>query len=63
VLDGQLLPQFISEGDPVFAKSLLLAGLFVAIGMTWLVVYVHLVDVVARSLGSAEASRRSAARS
>jgi threonine/homoserine/homoserine lactone efflux protein len=44
-----LLPQFISEGDPVFAKSILLAGLFVAIGMTWLVVYVHLVDVVARS--------------
>jgi threonine/homoserine/homoserine lactone efflux protein len=44
-----LLPQFISEGDPVFAKSILLAGLFVAIGMTWLVVYVQLVDFVARS--------------
>lgn len=45
-----LLPQFISAGDPVVAKSLLLAAVFVAIGMTWLVVYVKVVDVLARSL-------------
>jgi threonine/homoserine/homoserine lactone efflux protein len=44
-----LLPQFISEGDPVFAKSILLAVVFVTIGMTWLVVYAHLVELVARS--------------
>lgn len=44
-----LLPQFISEGDPVFAKSMLLAGVFVAIGMTWLVVYAYAVGTVARS--------------
>jgi threonine/homoserine/homoserine lactone efflux protein len=44
-----LLPQFISEGDPVFAKSMLLAGVFVAIGMTWLVIYVYIVGSVARS--------------
>ena len=44
-----LLPQFISEGDPVIAKSILLAVVFVTIGMTWLVVYAHLFDVVARS--------------
>ena len=44
-----LLPQFISEGDPVFAKSLLLAGVFVAIGMTWLVIYAYVVGTVARS--------------
>jgi threonine/homoserine/homoserine lactone efflux protein len=44
-----LLPQFISEGDPVFAKSIVLAVVFVTIGMTWLVVYAHIVEVVARS--------------
>lgn len=44
-----LMPQFISEGDPVFAKSMLLAGVFVAIGMTWLVVYAYAVGTVARS--------------
>jgi threonine/homoserine/homoserine lactone efflux protein len=44
-----LLPQFISEGDPVFAKSMLLAGVFVAIGMTWLVVYAYAVGTVAKS--------------
>lgn len=45
-----LLPQFISEGDPVFAKSMLLAALFVTIGLTWLVLYAHLVEFVARSV-------------
>lgn len=39
-----LLPQFIGKHDPVFAKSLLLAGVFVAIGLTWLVVYAHIVS-------------------
>ena len=45
-----LLPQFISAGDPVFAKSMLLAALFVTIGLTWLVLYAHLVEFVARSV-------------
>lgn len=49
VLFTTLLPQFISEDDPALAKSLLLAGLFVAIGLTWLVTYAHLVAVVGRS--------------
>jgi threonine/homoserine/homoserine lactone efflux protein len=49
VLFTTLLPQFISEDDPALAKSLLLAGLFVAIGLTWLVAYAHLVAVVGRS--------------
>lgn len=44
-----LLPQFISEGDPALAKSMLLAGVFVAIGMTWLVIYAYVVGTVARS--------------
>ena len=44
-----LLPQFISEDDPYVAKSILLAGLFVAIGLTWLVLYGFVVGAVARS--------------
>jgi RhtB (resistance to homoserine/threonine) family protein len=44
-----LLPQFISEGDPYVAKALLLAVLFVLIGLAWLVSYTLVVDVVARS--------------
>ncbi len=48
VLFTTLLPQFISADDP-FAKSLLLAAVFVAIGMTWLVTYVRVIDVIARS--------------
>jgi threonine/homoserine/homoserine lactone efflux protein len=49
VLFTTLLPQFISAGDPAFAKSMLLAAMFVAIGMTWLVTYVRVIDAVARS--------------
>jgi threonine/homoserine/homoserine lactone efflux protein len=46
-----LLPQFISEDDPYVAKSILLAALFVAIGLTWLVMYGLVVGAVARSRG------------
>ena len=49
VLFTTLLPQFISADDPAFAKSMLLAAVFVAIGMTWLVTYVRIIDAVARS--------------
>lgn len=44
-----LLPQFISTGDPYVAKSLLLAVLFVLIGLAWLTVYAFIVEAVARS--------------
>jgi threonine/homoserine/homoserine lactone efflux protein len=45
-----LLPQFISADDPYFAKALLLAVLFVLIGLAWLVTYTFVVDTIARSL-------------
>lgn len=42
------LPQFISPGDPVLAKSLLLAGLHFSMGMLWL----SLVTVLLGRLGN-----------
>lgn len=48
VLFTTLLPQFISHGDPA-AKSALLAAVFLAIGLTWLVIYTLIVGAVARS--------------
>jgi RhtB (resistance to homoserine/threonine) family protein len=49
VLFTTLLPQFISPDDPAVAKSVLLAGIFVSIGLTWLVTYTYIVSLVARS--------------
>ncbi len=49
VLFTTLLPQFISQDDPAVAKSALLAAIFVTIGLSWLVTYTLIVDVVARS--------------
>jgi threonine/homoserine/homoserine lactone efflux protein len=49
VLFTTLLPQFISPDDPAVAKSALLATIFVTIGLTWLVTYVHIVRLLAHS--------------
>jgi threonine/homoserine/homoserine lactone efflux protein len=49
VLFTTLLPQFVAPDDPPFATSMLLAGVFVGIGLTWLVLYANLVGLVARS--------------
>jgi threonine/homoserine/homoserine lactone efflux protein len=48
VLFTTLLPQFISHDDPA-AKPALLAALFIAIGLTWLVSYVFMIGLIARS--------------
>src|SRR5215210_4389878 len=44
-----LLPQFISPDDPYVAKALLLAVLFVLIGLAWLITYAFVIGAVARS--------------
>jgi len=48
------LPQFVSPGDPVLAKSLLLAGLHFSMGMMWL----SLVTVLLGRLGGVISSGR-----
>ena len=42
------LPQFINPGDNVLLKSLLLAGIHVTLGLTWLTTYAYAIDRLGR---------------
>jgi threonine/homoserine/homoserine lactone efflux protein len=53
-----LLPQFVDQGDPVLAKTLLLSGLFLAMGIGWLLAYATLVSRLAGVFRSDRLRRR-----
>jgi RhtB (resistance to homoserine/threonine) family protein len=52
-----LLPQFVRPGDPVLARSLLLAGIHVVIGLVWLVVYAYFLGRLGAVLRQARVRR------
>ena len=47
------LPQFIVPGDNVLAKSLLLAGIHVTLGLVWLTTYAYAIDRLGRLVQNA----------
>ena len=47
------LPQFINPGDNVLLRSLLLAGIHVALGVVWLATYAFAIDRLGRILEGA----------
>jgi threonine/homoserine/homoserine lactone efflux protein len=47
------LPQFINPGDNVLLKSLLLAGIHVALGLVWLTTYAYAIQTLAALLQGA----------
>jgi threonine/homoserine/homoserine lactone efflux protein len=51
------LPQFIARGDPVLAKSLLLASMHIAMGLVWLSVVAAAVDQAQRLVTSGSVRR------
>jgi threonine/homoserine/homoserine lactone efflux protein len=47
------LPQFISPGDNVLAKSLLLAGIHAVLGLVWLPLYAYAIDRIGAAVRGA----------
>ena len=47
------LPQFISPGDNVLGKSLLLAGIHAALGLAWLPLYAYAIDRIGAAVRGA----------
>ena len=53
-----LLPQFIDEGDPVFSRTLLYAGIFLTMGVIWLLSVAEVVARLADVFRSGKVRRR-----
>ena len=53
-----LLPQFIDRGDPVVARTLFLSGLFLAMGLVWLLAFAAIAAHMAGFFRSDRVRRR-----
>jgi threonine/homoserine/homoserine lactone efflux protein len=58
ILFISLLPQFVDRGDPVLAKTLLLSGVFLAMGLAWLLSFAYLVSRLAGFMKTDRVRRR-----
>jgi threonine/homoserine/homoserine lactone efflux protein len=58
ILFLSLLPQFVERGDPVVAKTLLLSGIFLAMGLVWLVTFAALMSRLAGVMRSGLVRKR-----
>lgn len=52
-----LLPQFISPGDPVLQRSLMLAGIHIGMGLTWLSAYAYFISRLAATMARPSVKR------
>jgi threonine/homoserine/homoserine lactone efflux protein len=58
ILFLSLLPQFVDPSDPVVAKTLLLSGIFLAMGLVWLVTFAALMSRLAGVMRSERIRKR-----